>query len=301
MQTERTAVLASLYAGLIFGIFWIPLRLLETYGFSGPWAVAIYAGLPALFITPLAWIYRHEYRIAHWHGLLGGVLGGTAFALYALAFLYTDVVRAVLLFYLMPIWGFGLGWLFLRDPMTRVRWVSILLAFAGLSVVFGAKAGLPLPRNTGDWMALASGFVWSFGSLLILMDKQVSIGLQTLHFHAVAALICLVAGIALSSDIPMPDYAGLVAVLPWMIPIALFVVLPGGFATIYGATRLNPGTLALLFMAEIGIAAITAAILTDEPFGPREALGVCLVMMAGLLEPLYDGWRTRRQKALSLD
>jgi len=43
----------------------------------------------------------------------------------------------------------------------------------------------------------------------------------------------------------------------------------------------------LLFMTEVSVGAITAAIWAGEPFGWRELAGVVLISMAGLSEYFY--------------
>ena len=47
----------------------------------------------------------------------------------------------------------------------------------------------------------------------------------------------------------------------------------GMYATMWGAPKLNPGVVGLLFMTEISVGAITAAIWSGEPFGYRELSG----------------------------
>ena len=76
--------------------------------------------------------------------------------------------------------------------------------------------------------------------------------------------------------------------LPWLIPLALVLIIPAGFAVIYGPTQLNPGIAGILFMVEIGVGTITASIMTDEPFGWRELLGVLMITIAALVEPVRD-------------
>ncbi len=285
-EGQKGAVFAALYAGIAFGIFWIPIRALEAAGLSGPWAAMAFTLLPVPFVLPLYWLHRAELRPANWRGILGGILGGLAFGLYSLAFLYTDVVRVVMLFHLTPLWGFLLGRLVLGEIITPVRWLAVLLGLSGIAVIFGVGEGLPLPENIGDWIAFASGVAWAFASLLLLIDEEVSVAVHGTSFFTVSALVNGIAVVLAGGAIP--DSASLVAVFPWLLAVTLILTIPAGFATIYGPTKLNPGVVALLFMAEIAIATITAAILTDETFGAREAIGVLLVLAAGLLVPLRE-------------
>ncbi len=295
MTVKQGAILASLYAGVMFGVFWVPIRALENAGFAGPWPATVYLCAPVVFILPLYWRQRDELRLANARGLLGGILCGVALALYALAFLYTDVVRAVLLFYLMPMWGFVLGRVFLGDAITPARWLAVVLGFAGIGIIFGFENGLPVPENRGDWMALASGVCWAVASLLMLMDRKVSPWLHGANFFLVAAILTL--GLALTSQAPMPDFAMMRGVVWWLLPVTVLIALPVGFATIYGPTQLNPGVVGLLFMGEVAVAALSASILTDEVFGTREAAGVVLIMAAGLLEPVREIVASRRSVA----
>ena len=56
---------------------------------------------------------------------------------------------------------------------------------------------------------------------------------------------------------------------------------------------MNPGVVGILFMTEISVASITAAIWAGEPFGLRELSGVILISLAGLSEFLFYpvlGW-----------
>ena len=291
----QRAVFAGLFAGVSWGIFWLPLRMIEEAGLDAPWALVVFTVLPALFCLPVMWMLRADYGQGL-RPLLGGVLGGLAYMLYAAGLLYTDVVRAVLLFYLMPIWGFVLGWMFLGDRMTWYRWAAIGLGVAGMAVIFADDTGLPLPRNVGDWCGLVSGLLWAVGCTLILTEGRVRILTQAVNFLVVASIVaCGVAVFATSQGIAQVPAAGdVTGLLIWFVPVVLILILPSSFATIYAPSKLNPGLVGLLFMTEIVVAAVSAAIWAGEPFGPREGMGVALILAAGLIEPAVMAWRVRR-------
>lgn len=298
-QQDRLAVLAGLYAGLAFGLFWLRIRAIEKAGFEGPWAISLLAGLPLVLVLPLAWRHRAAYFKGPAVDLLGGLVAGAAFALYGVAFLYTEVVRAILLFYAMPLWGFLLGWAILGDRITWYRWAAIGIGLIGLAVVFGAGAGVPLPRNLGDWCAALSGFLWAVASLLILMQRRVSALVHGINFFAVAAVLSVLAGLAAGGAglVARPDWNAFLPMAVWAVPVAVVLILPAGLATVYAPTRLNPGVCGLLFMAEVVVAAVTAALWAGEPLSVREAVGLVLIVCAGLVEPAAMTWRRRRNGA----
>jgi drug/metabolite transporter (DMT)-like permease len=84
--------------------------------------------------------------------------------------------------------------------------------------------------------------------------------------------------------------------LPWLLPTMLIVVVTGMYATMWGAPKLNPAVVGLLFMTEISVGAVTAAIWAGEPFGAREIAGVVLITVAGATESLWDLWLKPRLK-----
>lgn len=298
-QQDRLAVLAGLYAGLAFGLFWLPIRAANNAGFEGPWAIAVLSGLPLLLALPLAWRRRAVYTEGPVVDLLGGVVAGAAFVLYGVAFLYTEVVRAILLFYTMPLWGFLLGWALLGDRITWYRWAAIAIGLAGLTVVFGAGAGVPLPRNLGDWCAATSGFLWAVASLMILMQRRVSALVHGINFFAAAAVLSVLAALVAGGAglIGRPDWNAFLPMAVWAVPVAMVLILPAGLATVYAPTRLNPGVCGLLFMAEVVVAAVTAALWAGEPLSVREAAGLVLIVCAGLVEPAAMTWRRRQAMA----
>lgn len=73
-------------------------------------------------------------------------------------------------------------------------------------------------------------------------------------------------------------------ILPLLVPVIVILVIPPVIAVLFGAKVLSPGLLGIVFMTEISVGAITAAIWANEPFGTREALGVILITSAGLWE-----------------
>ena len=67
---------------------------------------------------------------------------------------------------------------------------------------------------------------------------------------------------------------------PWLVALALAWMMPVIWLTIVGASRIDPGRVAILLMFEIIVGLTTAAVLTDEPFGLREAIGAGLILAA---------------------
>lgn len=297
-RTENLAKLACAYSGVVWGLFWIPLRALDGSGITGAWATVLFYLVPAVLLLPVA-VLRWQAIVAGGGGLqLTALVTAVALVLYADAVIYTEVIRAMLLYYLTPVWGFLLAWLVLKEPITAERWLAIALGLSGMLVIFGIDVGIPRPRNVGDWMGLAGGFFWAVAAVRIRGDtKNRAVEYTTVYFIMGAPVAVLVALLPLTGAHDLPDAATTVGVLPWLVPVLLVIVVPGSFAAMWGTFHLNPGIVGLLFMTEISVGTATAAIWAGEPFGLREIIGIVLITSAGLAESVPDlraWWRARR-------
>lgn len=289
LWSRRPDLLPSLgiaLGGVLWGLFWLPLRALGDLGLEGPWpGLVIYAAC-ALVLLPFL-----PGRLGRLRGnmkslALTGLFTGTAFAAYATSILLTEVVRTLLLFYLTPVWGTLLGLVFLGERLTRTRLAALALGFAGLLVVLGLGEGIPWPHNLGDWLALFSGVAWAYGSMRLYRAGGLAVFEQILVF-VLGGFAVLALAIAFGGEIAGPSPAGreLLGLAPHAFAISIFV-LPMLFLTIWPAMRLSPGRVGLLLMGEVVVGVGSAALLAGEPFGARELLGTVLILAAGAIEVL---------------
>ena len=63
MSIENWAKLACAYSGLVWGLFWIPVRALDASGISGLWAIALFYVIPFSLTLPLI-VYRWRTTLA---------------------------------------------------------------------------------------------------------------------------------------------------------------------------------------------------------------------------------------------
>lgn len=295
-SNQNIALIAVALSGLIWGILWIPLRTLHNAGIDGLWSVVIFYAFPMIMLTPF---YFMRWR----HLIQGGtalhlpiLLAALGLMLYAVALLYTQVINAMLLYYLTPLWSTILARYLLGERILLDRWISMILAFAGILIIFKIDAGVPLPSNIGDWMGLASGIVWALAA--VYMKKggvQHKMDATLCYFLWGSVLALILTQLPIGAGQVLPSLATLYGVLPWLIPVILLLIIPPAMAVLWGATILSPGILAIVFMTEISTGAISAAIWADEPFGLHELLGIVLISLAGLWEPLRQWIQSKNE------
>lgn len=277
--------LAVAICGAMWGGFWIPLRWFDDQGVGGGWVNLTFNAVALL--SPLPWMLNRKA----WQGFATqattGLVLGTAFSLYTVSLVLTDVLHAILLFYLTPVWSTLGGWLLRGERLSLSRIAAMVLGFAGMAFILGITDGLPLPRNTGDWLALASGMLWAAGTLRSYAKPASGIALPVFTFSAggiVSASIILLIGSWLS--LPLAGTGSYLIVLPWIVLLALIIFVPPNFLVLWAAQRMDPGRVGILLMSEVMVGAITAAMFSGEPFGSAELLGTILIICAGLVEVL---------------
>ncbi len=271
-------------ASVLWGLWWIPVRGLEQLGLTGNWvSVAVY-GFGALALLPF--VLPGYRRLVQNAGTIAaaGIFCGAALAFWNHAILIGEVVRVTLLFYLSPIWATILAAIFLGDRITLRRALAIVLGLSGAATVLGSgPGGLPLPRGEADWIAIAAGVTFAIATTIIrkagagnsVPQSFATVSSAALVAWALAVFHPTSAGPLAGPGLDALYLAAAVGVL-WLLP-ALWLVL-------WGAGRIDPGRVAILLLLEIVTAAVSAAILTSEPFGLREAVGCLLILGAGLVE-----------------
>lgn len=275
---------ALAFGASLWGLFWIPIRGIEQAGVHAFWTGPVIFGASSLLFLPFM-LLRYRNFVAHWRRiLLPGLLSGFAFALYIASLNLTDVVRAILLFYMSPLWSTLLGILILKERLTINRVVALLLAFCGLYVVLVVDSGLPIPRNNGDWFALISGLCWSIASVKLFQDGAQMIMEKVTIFVVFALLMSFMLLLWNQGSLQgMPELATLGKSWYWILTIAV-VMMPICYLTIWPAAVLSPGRVGMLLLAEVLVGVGSAAILTDEQFGLREMTGAVLIVSAGVVE-----------------
>lgn len=274
------------FSSCLWGLFWIPVRAIENVGISAAWTGPVMFLCVVTVFSPIAiWRWRNFLKSDSGFWIACG-LSGITFTLYATSFHLTDVLHAMLLFYMSPIWSTILGIVFLGERLTFNRLAAISLGLGGLCVVLGVTDGFPWPRNIGDWFALASGFCWSIASVRFFQGGAVLLIEKTFTF-AVCALIAALVLATLPFDIPdaMPTMSHVREAGWWLLAVTIFL-LPGLYLSVWPATVLSPARVGVLFMFEAIAGVISAALLTDEPFGMTEVVGTLLILGAGVVELL---------------
>ena len=271
--------LALTFNAFTWGVSWWPFRQLQAAGLHPLWATALVYLVAVLVISlrrPRAWAELLRTP-SLWLLVLAS---GTTNASFNWAMTIGDVVRVVLLFYLMPLWAVLLARLLLREPLSAAALLRVALALAGAAIVLRpAGGGWPLPHTLADALAIVGGFSFALNNVMLRREAARSAAARALAMFGggtvVAALLALAMAVALP---PAPGGAWLAGAL--VLSIAFLV---SNLALQYGASRLPANATAVIMVSEVLFASVSALLLGATRPGWPLAVGGALIIGASLL------------------
>ena len=267
-----------------WGVSWWPFRQLEAAGLHPLWATVMIYALAVLAITlwrPVAWRQLFTTPVL-WVLVLAS---GTTNAAFNWAVTLGDVVRVVLLFYLMPLWAVLLARVLLGERFTIDAVLRVLLALAGAAVVLWPAdgAGWPLPRSLPDWLGIVGGFSFALNNVMLRREAQRPEAARSLAMFfggvVVAGVLALVLSAGGSVAAPPSPAAG------WIAGAAAMglAFLAGNLALQYGAARLPANVTAVVMITEVLFASVSAVLLGAGALTLPLAVGGALIVTATLL------------------
>jgi drug/metabolite transporter (DMT)-like permease len=281
----RGAVGLTLVASLLWGVWWIPIRWLEAEGLEGVWA-SLAMGLAALPLFGLMALRDRSGAVTAPRALLGALLMGLAAMLYGSALAFTDVVRAVVIFYLAPAWSTAIECLFMGRRWSLRSALALGLSALGVAAIF--RFQIPLGGFAmGDLAALFSGLFWAVGAALVFArpgGKPVALSFfATLGLVLGAGAVLMLGGAAAGR---WPGWTEAAGAVPLALATGLVYLVPMLLVTIWAAQRLAPATMSFLLTAEIIAGVVSGALFLSEPFGWAEALGAALIILGATAEAI---------------
>lgn len=294
MGTSFLASAIVLATGMFWGIYWLPVRAIADLGLDGAWGTGAITLAAVLFLLPFALAKKGALREANLVGVASVALGGGAFALYSIGFLYGKVALVVLLWFFSPVWSVLIAKYLLRWQVPKLRLIAIAVGLCGLFIMLGGDGGIPVPGSLGEWMAFIGGLLWALATAGMRLKSQLPPAPAALLFALGAAATSFLFAPFLE---PVPRVA-----LSDLSTMVANVLLTGGLwwgasiaALMWATVRLDPARVGILLMTEVIFGAVTAAIFAGESLSPSEMIGGSLVVLCGLLEV----WPTKAESGRS--
>jgi drug/metabolite transporter (DMT)-like permease len=266
----------------VWGVSWWPLRQLQGLGLHPLWTTSlvylvVFCGLLLFQAASLRSFLAHPQL---WLLALSSGMTNVGFNW---AVTVGDVVRVVLLFYLMPAWAVLVAWALLDEKPSAASIFRLLVAMAGVLVVLKTPGtAWPVPQGLPDWLALVGGFSFAVTNVMLSKLSYTPSGSRMLAMFGGGALMAAAAAVLGMTQqiVPVPGLP--LEAAGWVLGLSL-AFLASNAALQYGAARLAATTTSLVMLTEIIFASGSSALLGAAELTPRILLGGSLIVLAALL------------------
>ena len=280
------AVAALLFNAFSFGVSWWPFRQIGALGLHPLWLTGIsFAGVVVVLLLWRPAALAELWRTPSLWALM--VAAGVTNASFNWAVSFGDVVRVVLLFYLMPLWAVLLARWLLGERISGRAALRVALALAGAGVVLwpadAAAGAWPLPRNGAEWLAVLGGISFALNNVMLRREAHRSELARSLAMFVGGAVVALLlAGLLTQRGLAAWPPA---AAWGWTASAAAMALwfLAANLALQHGAARLPAHTTAVILITEVLWASVSAVALGAGSLGGQELLGALMIVGAALL------------------
>ncbi|MEO7335509.1 MAG: DMT family transporter [Caldimonas sp.] len=283
-------VLALTFNAVVWGTSWWAFRYLQSKGLHPLWATALSFAVAAATIA--AWRPRAIGQVLRSPALwVLVVASGTTNAAFNWAVVIGDVVRVVLLFYLMPLWTIVLARLLLGEPFTARAALRVILGIAGAAAVLWPTdsadlAALPIPRSLPDWLGVLGGFSFALNNVMLRREAGRPEEGRAMAMFLGGAVVAGSLAVVLGPRYPglhLPPFA-----LAWFWPMLAVaaVFLAGNLALQFGAARLPANRTAVVMLTEVLFATASSVLLGGATLTRQALVGGALIVSAAVLAAL---------------
>lgn len=291
-QPNKTLLLASaclLFAATLWGVFWYPLRWLDSQGVDGLWAtLLIYIGTSVYFIPYFKKSYKDICK-SPWLMFLLAIFAGWTNIAFFLAVIDGEVVRVLLLFYMSPIWATILAYFILNERLSPKNFLALVIALLGMLVMlWQVDADNQWVMQTSDWLALSSGMAFAVSNVLMRLAQNVSSRTKAIVGWYGVLLVSTILIFILGT--PLGEVSVTTLSIAFIIGASMVVVMT--LAVAYGVTHLPVQQSAVILLFEVVVGAVSAYLLVGETMMLRDWFGGALILFAGVFITFNVGGKT---------
>ena len=208
------------------------------------------------------------------------MVGGYTNVAFQVAMSYGDVVRVMILFYMLPVWSVIGGRFFLHEPIDARRMLAVVLCLLGAVVILDVYNASWNSIGWVDYLAISSGLGLALTNILFRFTQNVPVMSKvSMVFMGCAVLICIPM-FSFSSSLKTSSndvvyYAVLYGAI-WVLLITL--------GTQWAVTQMEASRSSVILVMELVVAVVSSAIIMNVDLKAYEIVGGFMVMGAALLE-----------------
>lgn len=265
---------------IFWGLSWMPLRFFSGLGIDGLALIFVtHTVLACLFLPYLIVQKGSPLNVKYLLGI--AVAGGMGIFSFTYALIHGDVVRVMVLFYLLPIWGVIGGRVFLKERVSRRRWLCVLIALPGAFLILGGLGVFSTPPSWIDLLALVSGVSFAVNNILFRGVGQLKLSMKLFAMFVGCALIT--GGLMVFG---LEGFPKSVENSSWFYLLFYTVtgVLLANVGSQWAVERMEAGRSSIIIIVQLVAAVISATLIGGERLDSWEWLGCTMVILATIIE-----------------
>jgi len=277
---SKLAVIVLVFSSMGWGLTWLPLKYLTEIGMDSLHLILIAFASGAVVFSP--WLFR---QYASWKSSIGLMLmivlaGGIANASFQTAIAHGDVIRVMILFYMLPVWSVIGGRIFLKEKVSVVRIIAVGLSLAGAAIILDVLNTSWQGISWIDALAIVSGMGLAATNILFRYTPNIP-AMSKVAAVFVGCAVLIAVSLSLTEETQS---------LPGTQPIvlaALYGVVWLGlitYGTQWAVTQMEAGRSSIIIVMELVVAVVSSALILGSDLGTNEILGGLMVLSAAIIE-----------------
>lgn len=240
--------------------------------------IAFTTGAVVLF----PWMYKQRKT---WRNNIGimvqiGIAGGFANVAFQTAISQGDVIRVMILFYLLPIWSVLGGRVILGEKINLIRILSVLMCLSGAFLILDVWHTSWRGITWIDILAIGSGMGLATTNILFRFSQAIPM-LSKVWFMFIGC--SLIIGISMLIISPQTVHTD-IAAIPWAMAYGALWLTMITIGTQWAVTYIEAGRSAVIIVMELVVAVLSVSLIAGEALKLYEVIGGLLVILAALLE-----------------
>lgn len=263
-----------------WGVSWMPLRFFSSLGIDGLALIFVtHAVLGCLFL-PYVLMFKHSPLKLNY--LLGiAVAGGMGIFSFTYALIHGDIVRVMVLFYLLPIWGVIGGRVFLNERVSWRRWLCVLIALPGAFLILGGLGVFSAPPSWIDLLALVSGVSFAANNILFRGVAELKLSMKLLAMFVGCTFIT-----GSLMFFGLEEFPQMVENSSWVYLLfyTITAVLLANLGSQWAVERMEAGRSSIIIIVQLVAAVVSATLIGGERLDAWEWVGCTMVIFATIVE-----------------
>jgi drug/metabolite transporter (DMT)-like permease len=280
LSNPRFAVVVLFFSSAGWGLTWLPIKALAELGLDGLYLVFIAFASGAVLLSP--WLYT-QYRF--WKKSVALMLmiafaGGFANASFQTAIYHGDVIRVMILFYMLPVWSVLGGRLFLHEKIDAIRVIAVVLCLSGAFIILDIWHTSWAGIGWIDVLAMGSGMGLAATNILFRFTQDIPVMSKVAVMFIGCTVLTGLSLMMFPATITLPDNNAVLLAIAYGAAWLTLIT----FATQWGVTQMDAGRSAIIIVVELVVAVVSSALIITDGLKFYEIIGGLIVLSAAVLE-----------------